>query len=91
LEKVKKYLHVSQISIDRGDISLECLNRAIQNYGLWQQVMKEQEYMSRDCLNGGSSLSCLIIAIFSLTILYIMTSRAYILAPGFKTAPVQVL
>ena len=51
--------------------------------------MKEQE--SRDCLNGGLSLSCLLIAIFSFTILYIMTSRAYILAPGFKTAPVQVL
>jgi len=40
--------------------------------------MKDEECMFRDFLNGGFSLSCLVIhvATFSFAILYIMTSRA---------------
>ena len=40
--------------------------------------MKDENCMFYDCLNGGLSLSCLVIAIFSLAILYIMTSRAHL-------------
>ena len=48
----------------------------VESYGV---IMKDKKYMLCDCLNDGSSLSFLSNRyIFSFSIFYIMTSRAYI-------------
>ena len=59
-------------------VSVRYCMRNKNNLVLQGGIMKDEQCMLRGCLNGGLSLSCLVIAIFSLVILDIMTGRAHL-------------
>lgn len=46
IEKGKTIYRVHKLVFDKGDRSLECFNRVIQNYELWQKNMMKKYFVS---------------------------------------------